>query len=359
MIKSFLKKTIFVVSIFVVFLNIFIGFAFAQKGSGIKVQPAVIEDRANPGETYSFTLKVTNLDANEKKFFLDKQNIKNITEDGLPIFSENEEETSYELSSWIKLPQDFVIIPGGESKEIPFTINIPKNAGPGAHFGGIFLNAKPPKLRTIGAGVGYKVGVIINLRISGEVVENARLREFTTEKLIYSFPIVNFKTKVENMGNVLIRPHGILEITDMRGKQVANIRVNERGSGVFPNSERSYETKWEYDEFAFGRYQALLSLVYGEDGKKTISGAISFWVLPLKPILIVLGSIFFIILFTYLAVKIHIRKKLRSMGVLNKGKNVYIHNKKQSGPISRLTFVVISLLIFIILFMGVLFLLFA
>jgi len=360
MIKYFLKNITFVVVGLFLFSGLFSSLVHAQESVGIKVQPAVIEDMAEPGETYSFTIRVTNVDNIEKTFFLVKQNIKSVNEDGLPVFADEQEETDYELSSWIDLPYESVDVPGGESREVPFSIKVPDNASPGSHFGGIFFDLKPPKLRTTGAGIGFRVGSIISLRISGEVVEDVRLREFTAGKLIFDSPNVDFKIRVENLGNSLIRPHGLLEITDMRGKQVSSLVVNEKGSSVFPKLERELNTKWEYDDFAFGRYQAVLGLVYGDDGKKTITGSISFWVLPLKPILIFLGSIFTIILLIYISVKVYIKRKLDSMGVVrgSRGsKNIY--NSRRPGPVSKLTIVVAALLVFVVLFLIALFFLFA
>lgn len=333
--------------------------AHAQAPEGIEISPAVIEDRVNPGETYRFAIKVTNRSDIEKTFYLGAQDISGLDERGVPLFVEDGQPTEYELSSWVRLPQDSIVIGPGETKSVPYVINVPQSASPGAHFGGVFLDVRPPRLRTIGAGIGMRTGSLINLRISGDVQEDARVREFSTEKIIYSDANIDFNTNIENLGNVLLRPHGLIEISDMFGQQVGSIRVNETGAAIFPKSDRKYVTTWEYDKFAFGRYQALVSMVYGDDSRKTLSATTSFWILPMKPILIALSSLLAFVLLLYGWMRLYINRKLREMGV-NPGKRADTYYvKKYSRNASRLMMILIAIFIFSVLFLFALFLLFA
>ncbi len=333
--------------------------ADAQSPEGIEITPAVIEDRVNPGETYRFAIKVTNLSNIEKTLYLGAQDISGLDDRGVPLFAEEGQPTEYELSSWVKLPQDSVVIGPNETRSIPYVINVPAGASPGAHFGGVFLDVRPPKLRSIGAAVGMRTGSIINLRIAGDVQEDARIREFSTEKIVYNEPTIDFSTKIDNLGNVLLRPHGLIEISDMFGRQVGSVRVNETGSALFPKGDRNYVTTWEYDKFAFGRYQALVSMVYGDDSRKTLSATTSFWILPLKPILIALSSLLAFVLLLYGWMRLYINKKLREMGVNPSKRADTYYVKKYNKSASRLMMILIAVFIFSVLFLFALFLLFA
>ncbi len=330
---------------------------FAQT-EGLQMRPAIIEDRVNPGQTYNFTIQVTNVSDNERTLYLLARDISGIDDRGVPLFLEESKATAYELSSWVVLPQDFVTLKPGQTANVPFVVKVPSDATPGAHFGGVFFESRPDQASTIGAAVGSRVGTIINLRIAGDVTEEMRLREFSTEKFLYDAPPVTFTANVDNLGNVLLRPQGVIEITDMFGKSAGEISMNQSGAAVFPGGSRVYSAVWEHDGFTFGRYQALLSFVYGEDTRKTVVRTTSFWVLPLKPTLIILGSIFGVILLVYLAIKIYIRKKLREMGISTRA-DARLHEKKYTTPVSKLTFVVFTLLIFIVLFLLLLFMMFA
>ncbi len=332
--------------------------ASAQDSEGVEIQPAVIEDRAVPGEVYNFAIRVKNISAVEKTFYLTAQDITGLTDAGLPIFSDETEITDYELSSWIQLPDSQIVVGPGETRSVPYVIRIPANASPGSHFGGVFLDARPPRQRDNGSAIGLKVGSIITLRIAGEVREEAQLREFSTGHIVYgSASAVDINTRIANLGNVLIRPHGLIEITDMRGSKVGIVKVNDIGAGVFPETDKTFAELWEYDGVAFGRYQAVVSLVYGEDGRKTISAATSFWVLPLKPILTVLGTIFAALLVLYVLVRSYISRKIREMSGGRGGGDLYARRHQSAVP--QLLIIALALLFLAIVFLVILFLMFA
>ena len=72
------------------------------------------------------------------------------------------------------------------------------------------------------------------------------------------------------------------------------------------------EAEWNSDELAFGRYEARISLVYGDNstGQSTMTANTSFWVMPLsivKPALITLGVISILV---YIVVKVYVRRKV-------------------------------------------------
>ncbi len=330
--------------------------AFAQTEQGIQISPAVIEGRIEPGSLYNYSVKVTNISDQEKTYFLSSQDISGLTDNGLPIFSTETEQTPYELSAWISLEATSVTIGAHQSKNVSFSVRVPQDASPGAHFGGIFLDDTPVKLHTNGSAVGMKVGPIINLRVAGDATEDAQMREFSTEHIVYgSAATVDFNARVENLGNVLVRPRGLVEITDMRGSKVDVIKINDQAAGVFPKTDKTFNTTWSYDGFAFGRYQAVVSMVYGEDGNKTISAATSFWILPLKPILTILGSIFAVLLILYFFVRIYISRKLREMG----GSRSDLYARRNQSPVPRLLIIALALLFLAIVFLVLLFLMFA
>lgn len=340
----------------------------AQEATGLKVQPAIIEERVDPGQVFSSTLSAANLGSDTKTFYIIKRDISGISPTGAPIFAGEEEKTGFEVSSWIKVSQESITIAPGQTKKIPFSVEIPKDASSGGHFGGIFLSLAPERPEETGIGIGYQVGTIISLQISGEIFEEAQIREFRTNRMIYSRPEVTFITRVENNGNVLVRPRGPLEITDFFEKKVATLRINDAGAAVLPKTTRQFETSWQGEGLAFGRYQAVMSLVYGQDERKTISRTLSFWILPLNIILPVAGGIFGLILLVFILVRLHIRRKLREIrkateNIVSRNssgtdKREFLHHQK-GAPFSRLALMTIAMLIFTLLFLIVLFFFFA
>lgn len=287
--------------------------AKAEELVGIKMQPSIIEERVDPGQTYSWTLRATNVGAKTQEFYVVKRDISGLSEEGKPTFANFGEKTGLELAAWVQIaPGPFTIAPG-ETKEIPFSISIPQNVFPGAHLGSIFLSAEPVRPETTGIGIGYQVATIISLRVDGNVAEEAMIREFRTDKKIYGKPEVNFITKIENLGNVIVKPRGPVEITNMFGKKVATLRMNESAGAILPNEVRRFETLWQDNGLAFGKYEAVMSLGYGEDGRKTISAALGFWILPGKLVGFTLGGLALFFLIVFVTVKLYIRQKLHHL----------------------------------------------
>ncbi len=346
------------------FFVLVIGLFFVQssevyaQGAGIKLIPATIEKAADPGTVLNETLTVTNQSDEEKQYFLYKRNIKGVEEGGVPVFAdEGEEKTGYEVTEWISLQTEPVTIPPKGEVTLPLIITIPDNATPGSHFGGVFVSLEPPKLREMGAGVGYEVASIISIRISGEITDSARVRSFSTDKLFYSSKNVNFLAKIENQGNILIRPRGPLTITSMFGGQPTVILVNDNQAGVFPATVRDFEFSWEDEGIGFGRYEAVLALGYdGDGGQKTIDASLVFWVFPTKVLIPVIVGFLIISIGGYLLTRYYINQAImRAAG----GRRIPTQRYRKQVGISRFAFVFVSLMAVLVLFLIMLLIFFA
>lgn len=325
---------------------------FVHAQTGVTLQPAMIEDIADPGQTISKTLTVTNDGIGAATYYLVSKDIDDVRDDGTPIFSENEEVSTLDLSSWLVVSDEPIVLSPGQKKVIPFQVQVPADAPPGGHFGGIFLSLEPERPDTIGTGIGYQVGSIVSIQVSGEIIEVAQIREFISDKTLYSEDIVHFTTRIENKGNVLVRPRGPVEVYDMFGKKVGSEIVNEVGGAVFPAAEREFSVSWEGEGLSIGRYEAILALSYGQDVKKTIDQTLSFWILPMNIVGPFLGGLLVLIILIYILIRLYIKRKIFAMG----GDQAVHHYAQARAPLSRLTVIVIALLVFTILFLMGLFL---
>lgn len=337
-----------------------IGFAFtanAQSGAGVGLRPATVEETMEPGESRQFTVQVSNLSGADQTYYLNKRDITGVEVGGVPIFAdENSERTGFELSEWIKLDVDKLDIPTDGTANISFTLNVPDNASPGSHFAGIFVSVEPPRLRSTGASVAYEVANIISIRVAGEAVESAQIRQFSTNKFIYGSTNIDFLIRIENEGNVLVRPMGPLEINNMFGKRAAMLTFNDALAGVFPKTTREFTITWEGEGTGFGRYEAVLSPVYGDLGRKsTMSSTVTFWILPMN-IIIPSAIVLAVVLATiYIAVKLYVR---RSMAVASAGSTRRLVRTRQRNEFP-IMLVIVSMFGITALFVIVLLLLFA
>ena len=330
----------------------------AQEGSGIGISPAVIEEGLEPNQSKAYEISISNLSSTDQTYYLFTRDITDATDGGTPIYAnKNQEKTGFELSQWVTLSTGEISIPANESKTIEITIDVPDNATPGSHFGAMFVSLDPPKLRTNGASVGYKVANIISIRVAGDAISNAQIRQFSTGDYIYGESKVDFQARIENKGTVLVRPIGPLEVENMFGKRVALMTFNESRAGIYPGRERVFDVVWEDEGPGFGRYQAILSLVYGENGSQaTISSTVSFWILPLNIILPALGVLAFLLLSVYIVVKVYIRNKLQIMAG---GSRRVISKRRNNGGMSALLLSTVVMLAVTALFLIILVAVFA
>lgn len=329
-------------------------------GNGVSISPAVIEpDQAvDPGTAQEYSVTIKNLNSADQTFYLSTRDIIDVTDGSTPVFSDGtEEKTGMELSSWIKLPVTELKLAAGVSEKLTFRIEVPTDASPGSHFGSIFLSVEPPDLEKNGAAVGYKVANIVSLRVSGEAVDEANIRQFSTDRYFNGSKNVDFSARIENIGNVLVRPVGPVEIKNMLGQKVATFMFNaEQQSGVFPHKVREFKFKWEDEGTGFGRYEAILSPVYGEDGaKKTMSSTVTFWILPIKIIGPALGALAVILLITFLFVRLYIRRTLAN---LSYGRTRVVTRRKNKN-ISATFLLIIVMITVTALFMVIMLALFA
>jgi hypothetical protein len=322
---------------------------FAQERVSFKISPTLIEENAEPSKAFSYVLHLQNLGTDEMTLYPIARNITGIGADQHPVYSMDKDANEYELASWVSYEESELTIKPGATRDLHFTVKFPENARPGSHMAGIFLVDKPSKEIKQGSAIGFEVGAILHFRMAGEVIDDTRIREFFTSKIIYSTPYVPFTIRLENIGNSLARPRGIIDITNMFGKKVASLPVNEETAAVFPKGMREFNTTWGPEDVQIGRFEAIVALsVEGANGSQTISRVLQFWILPMNILTPILGGFFVLILIVYILLRLYVRSQLRG---LRSSRTVI----RSTGGLSRLAAVVIGLLVAIIIGLFILF----
>lgn len=359
------QKTVrYFFTFFIIFFSFFISVTEinAQTLSGrdtIKTKPSVIEEVVENGDEKTFTITVTNDSERVETFYPGIENMEGINDQGAPLFV-GEDETGFGLSDWFSVHQKSITLEPGESGDFTFTMSVPEDAGPRGYYGAFFVTRQAPEQQKTGAAVDVKVGTILSFRIQGDAYEEAFIREFVVAKNIHqNNETVEFKIVVENKGNVLARPRGAITLINMFGDQIAQIPVNHpRPGGVFPGSSRVFNVEWESEGFNLGRIHAELDLVYGESGVRTISDKVSFWMLPIKALLGVATGLIVFIVVVFILVRIYINRQIKAVtGGKKLSANATVG--AYSKPISKLTMITIAVILFTVMFTGIVFFLFS
>ena len=269
----------------------------AAGAHALTIAPARIELTGDPGATATGEMVVTNEEQQGRTFYTSSQNFEARGESGTPNFTDS----ATGLASWVEVAPQVTLAPG-EKVTVPFSVRIPKDAEPGGHFAAIFLSTVPP---TEGAqvAIGAKVGVLLLLRVAGDVPEAGGVSNFgPTHHLVLSLP-VSFTYRFTNSGGDRVNPRGDIVVRNLFWLKSVDLPANPGQGNVLPGSTRKYETAWgdpnearpsgffgalayEWKHFALGPYHAKLGLAYGVNG--TAAAGAWFFVLPWQLLLVIL-----------------------------------------------------------------------
>ncbi|NLZ24222.1 hypothetical protein GX888_00520 [Candidatus Dojkabacteria bacterium] len=294
------------------------GNIYSQQGLTLKVSPPILEIDVEPGRTYKEEVRFINLNQWEKKtFYPEVLSFRALGEQGAPEFLLDDEEESYtySLAQWISLSLEPVTIAPLDTITIPFTITIPAGAEAGGKYAAILLSNQPGDIAVDDTAVALsgKTGIIILAKVPGDIYGSPYITEFNTDKPWYDYLPVIFTLTVENRGNVHVKPVGKIEISNMFGKVVDDVLVNDALGNVLPESKRSFSSEWSREKFTIGKYTAVLALGYGEESRQFITDSLTFWVIPWKEILIAVGILLFLIIAITVSVKQYNKRLYKKM----------------------------------------------
>lgn len=293
-------------------------FLWTQQAKAVSISPPVIDIASDPGTRIERSITIDNETDKERTYSIGVMNFEMTGEEGYQKFLPVEIDKNIDLSGWIKYDEDRITVSPKSAKKFMFTIDIPSDADPGGHYASIYFSTGATSSdgsKDSAIGVQAQINSLILLQVSGDVKEIAQIENFNLEDegaLLYHLP-ARFIYRVNNQGNVHIRPKGNIEIKNIFGKRTVLLDANPKNNRILPRNIRKIESQWgsdlenpssgaierfieetKYDfrNFALGRYTARLDVVYGNGNGNLLSKEITFWIIPWKAILV---SILFIL----------------------------------------------------------------
>ena len=298
--------------------------ALAQTANNydVTISPIFFDLSANPGDTVSTKIRIRNNTSNPIPLKLGVQRLVGDENGNLTL---KQDKNDYTLS-WVKTPSDTVVMKPLEWTDVPFTIEVPKDAAFGYYWTITFTQDVTSKYARNGVSLTGAAAVPILLNVRKEGAKAAgQIKEFSVGNFISEYLPVDFKVKIENLGNIHIRPHGNIFIRN-GGKDLAVLDVNSSLGSILPNSARVFTTSWndsfivnqpvmeagqpkldkngkpithlvfnwnKLTSFRIGRYTANLLVIF-DNGQRDIplEATATFFVLPYKAII---GAVLFLI----------------------------------------------------------------
>lgn len=274
--------------LFVLFLMFFI---YQTSFASLSISPLKFEFEIKELSSKKDKIKVTNSWDTPITLYSSKEDFIAWDDTWTPKFVKLEDQIDpkYSLSNWINIEDQNITLAPKESREIYFTINVPKTAEPGWHYGAIFFSPGTPSWWQV--AVVQRLWVLVLVNIPWEVkiwweIKSFKIWEIQEDKQIIqkdnfnTFPIT-FQTIFENFWNVHLKPSWKITLLDenwevlkniwketlsspawayLWEKMVDYIPINDTLWNVLPNSQRKFENNWMW--FWYN--------VLNEDGTKSV-----------------------------------------------------------------------------------------
>ena len=258
----------------------------------LKISPLRTDVTADPGETKTVKITVTNPSDNEvavkpiqNDFVADDK-----AEDGSPaiILDENEYAETNSLKRFM-VPIEPFNIPAKETVTVEATIIVPADAEAGGYFGAVRFAPTSPD----GGGqvnMSPSVASLILLRVNGDVKENLEITDFqvlhagSATNYLTSDQDISLLVRFKNDSKVQLAPFGMISVT--KGDKVVyttEFNAKEQKDMVLSSSARRWNIPLN-DIQGFGRYTVSATFTYGSNNQ-TLEYSQVFWVIPL-PIII-------------------------------------------------------------------------
>lgn len=280
----------------------------SNAGQALEIAPPIVNLTVNPGQTVQTSIYLRDIAKTNLIVTGQANDFVASGEDGTPkLLLDGDTSSPYSMKGWVAPLPGLNLIPQ-EIKAMTVTLNVPRDASPGGHYGVIRFTATPPDLQGTGVSLSASLGALMLITVTGNIHEALSVAEFSANQnehtgWFFETPPINLVERLKNDGNIHEEPTGQIIIKDMLGRTFTGVNVNSPPHNILPASTRKFEETLDEHAFGkavmFGRYTADLKLTYGAS-KTVLTSQISFWVIPYRLILgIIIGAIiaFFLLRF--------------------------------------------------------------
>jgi len=282
-----------------------VGVGMATSTQALTVSPARVEITGDPGTVLHSEIELFNEQEETRTFFISFENFEPSGDSGAPHFIGAQDG----LATWLQ-SQSEVNLESGTRAIVPFSITIPQTAEPGGYFATVFFGSQPPKGTAGGeVTIGGKIGVLILLRVSGEIAEGGGLLDFKAkdDQNFFSVLPVTFEYRLNNSGDDRVVPLGEIKIKNTFRLTSVTLLANENKGSALPGSTRKFSVVWgkesvqanterakpgffevtkrQWQDFKFGWYTARLDIAWGETNQ-TARAVYNFFIIPWQLLLI-------------------------------------------------------------------------
>lgn len=291
-------------------------FGSVQSAHALSLSPSIIELQANPGETKTVTLTLTNDEAEPLQIAASIQKFLPLGTGGQQRFLPPEDVAG--IPSWTFVGLADQLLRPGEKRNVPIQIRVPADAPSEGAYEAIFFSGTPLSERVSGnVGLRSRIGALVLLTVGGDTQAEIAISEWSLKSGVKSSSLRGVvQMKAVNKGRAHVVPRGDLVIRSMTGRIVQRLPINASAVRILPGSERLFEIafgssdatspteawKQEITSFGVGRYTISIE---GVEGLVQQPSALYIDVFPWRlattiVLLLIMGGITFVFYRRYL-----------------------------------------------------------
>lgn len=274
-------KRVFIPIFIVVLIGGFFTASIARAAveSSLQITPFIFEKDMHRGQQGTETISITNASKSQKILHVSLNDFLPSGTDGqteiLPVDTFASSQTS--LSRWIIINQQpTYVLAAGESTRMVFTIAIPVDAEPGAHYSALVI--------TLGDQLGQPAETEVRQQAAALIIvdvdrsfERGVISSFHISELGNQTSQLQFATTFHNNGLSSLKPKGKITLYNIFHKPVAVVPINRDASTVLPGTDRIFISS--LSGHFWGLYSATAEVTFGSNKLQSISH-VYFWVWP-------------------------------------------------------------------------------
>ncbi len=197
--------------------------------------PPMVELITKPNSVYSGQVTVKNIGNTSVKVRIYVQDYS--VEDGEVRFSEPDPGKPFASASWFQLSDSEALLAPQGYKTVFYTITVPPDASPGAHWAVIFFETIQTDHNDVSGGA--RIGAVVINTVDGELIYKASVNNYQIAK--WSKRNISYSFQVQNRGNVLLKVKPSLSVISWNGS-VQNIPLKE--VTIYPNAMKNVQGIW-------------------------------------------------------------------------------------------------------------------
>lgn len=281
--KKILKTAAFVFAFLAGILSWGSGFINIAQAASVVVEPMVIDHQGLPRDIIKGSFKISNPNPHKVSVFTTTKNFD--PSSGAQEFVEpGVADLSNSLANWISVGNKLLELEPGETKEVPYEIEINLRAQEGVYHAIMYFPVGSTRAESE-QFINSAPKISVNVTVGSNSKERLKVAQFQGPGMSFGFSS-KFQVEVNNTGNTSLKPKGEVRIYNRNGEEVATIPINNQEQEVAPDQSQIFKGVWT-KAHGFGRYKAQIVLEFGDKQFQTYQDSVFFWLLP-WPILLFL-----------------------------------------------------------------------